>query len=94
MSEAKYAIAEHVNLRQTNASMRIMFDRNEGVMYELNETASAVMEILEKGSANIDSIAEAIALQFEGQLEDFKPEIDSLLKDFVGNGLVVVLNQE
>jgi hypothetical protein len=48
MSESvKYSLSGHVVCRKTNTELRMLFDRERGVMYELNESASAIVEALE-----------------------------------------------
>ena len=84
-----YALADHVVCRQTNTDLRMLFDRQKGVMYELNETASSVVAVLERESASADQIAEELSEEFDGDGTEIREGVDEMLTDFVNAGLLV-----
>lgn len=89
MSEPnKYAIADHVVCRKTNAQLRMLFDRTKGVMYELNESGSAIVEALEGGARSRSELLEALKAQFDGPEDDMRQDVEDFLGDFVEAKLI------
>jgi hypothetical protein len=87
----RFTLADHVVCRQTNQELRMLFDRNKGVMYELNETATEVVAFLQRVSAaSVDDIAAECAQIFDAPLPDIKDDVAGMLADFADAGLVVV----
>jgi hypothetical protein len=84
----KFMIAEHVVCRKTNSELRMLFDRDKGVMYEMNDTASAVIELLSQSPARPEELAEALAGSFDGSLSEIRDDVERLLADFADAGLV------
>jgi PqqD family protein of HPr-rel-A system len=85
----KFRLADHVVCRQTNNELRMLFDQRKGVMYELNESASAVAERLGSEPATSEDLITALLDEFEAPAEDVKADVETLLADFVGAGLVI-----
>ncbi|MGE0795700.1 MAG: HPr-rel-A system PqqD family peptide chaperone [Acidimicrobiia bacterium] len=86
----RFSLAEHLVCRRTSSDLRMLFDRKKGVMYELNETASAVVERLENGPASTESLHAQLAAEFEVSAEELQADVDRLLADFHKAGLVTV----
>src|SRR6266536_1274926 len=84
-----FQLGEHVVCRRTNSELRMLFDRQKGVMYELNETASAAVEILAGGPMTADQVAETLAGDFEAPLHEIRTDVSDLLHDFADAGLLV-----
>jgi PqqD family protein of HPr-rel-A system len=84
----KFVIADHVVCRKTNSELRMLFDRDKGVMYEMNETASAVIELLSQEPASTEELAQALEQYFDGPSGEIKDDIERLLADFTDAGLV------
>ena len=84
-----YQLSGDVVCRQTNSDLRMLFDRRKGVMYELNETASAVVEQLIKGPATAEGITAALQLEFEAPVEEIAPDVEQLLTEFADAGVLV-----
>jgi hypothetical protein len=87
--QGKFRLAHHVVCRQTGAELRMLFDRDKGVMYELNESASAVVGCLSEGPAGVDDLVVALIDEFEAPTGEIKTDVEGLLADFVGAGLVI-----
>lgn len=87
--EYVFRLADNVVCRQTNSELRMLFDRRKGVMYELNETASAIVGQLADGPATATQIVSALVEEFDGPVEEITPDVNRLLADFAEAGLLV-----
>ncbi|ONI91741.1 hypothetical protein ALI22I_07695 [Saccharothrix sp. ALI-22-I] len=85
-----YELAEHVVRRPTTSGLTMLFDRRKGVMYELNETASAVVDLLAEGTDGNDELVTALAEQFDADPEEIRGDVQAMLADFTSDGLVAV----
>lgn len=85
---SKYALAEHIVCRKTNSDLRMLFDRDKGVMYEMNETASAIIDFITHEPASADEVASALAERFDGPPDEIRADVKLLLTDFADAGLV------
>lgn len=83
-----YRLAEHVVCRKTNTELRMLFDRSKGVMYELNESASSVVEILEREPASLDSLTFSLQETFDATHDEVRSDVEQMLADFADAGLV------
>lgn len=93
MSGPVYQIAETVTCRQTNRELKMLFDRNRGVMYELNETASDIVTLLNEAPRDIDQIVHALAETYEAPVEEIRADAEQLINDFSEAGLIVPIPQ-
>lgn len=85
----KFRLAEHVVCRETSNDLRMLFDRRKGVMYELNESAAAVVGQLTQGPETVEGIADSVLETFEAPREEIQADISAMLEDFLEAGLVV-----
>lgn len=85
-----YVLAENVVKRSTTNELSMLFDRRKGVMYELNETASAVVDLLHGGTGALDDLVAALVEQFDAPVEEITDDVSRMLADFTDAGLVVV----
>ncbi len=85
-----FQLAEHLVCRQTDGDLRMLFDRRKGVMYELNETASAVVGCLAERPATIDELFIALTAAYEAPDNEIREDVLRLLSDFTEAGLVTV----
>lgn len=85
----KYALAENVVKRSTTNALSMLFDRRKGVMYELNETASAVVDLLNGGVCTIEDITDDLAKQFDAPPDEITDDVTRMIADFTEAGLVV-----
>jgi hypothetical protein len=87
--ELTFTLGQHITARKTNTELRMLFDRTKGVMYELNESASAVVEALETGAKQRSALIDHLEAQFDAPREEIGADLDSLLADFEKAGLIV-----
>lgn len=80
--------------RQTNTDLRMLFDRSKGVMYELNETASAVVSQLDQRAMTVAEIAQALSEEFDAPVDAISADVEVMLADFTSAGLTVLDLQE
>lgn len=85
----KFRLAEHVVCRQTNSDLRMLFDRRKGVMYELNESATAVVSLLEQGPETVEGLTDSLREEFDAPREDVEADVSAMLADFAEAELVV-----
>jgi hypothetical protein len=83
-----YHLAEHVVCRQTGGDLRMLFDRRKGVMYEMNETASAVIGCLAERPATFDELLVVLTAAYEAPDDEIRGDVLRLLDDFSEAGLV------
>jgi PqqD family protein of HPr-rel-A system len=57
-------------------------------MYEMNETASAIIEQLSRAPASADELSQALEREYDGSPEEIKDDVQHLLADFADAGLV------
>lgn len=84
-----FRLADQVVCRQTNSDLRMLFDRRKGVMYELNETASAVVEQLDRRPMALDGLVEVLLADFDAPVDEIREDIERLLAEFSEAGILV-----
>ncbi len=84
----KIALEPHAVYRQTNAGLTMLFHRTKGVMYELNESASAVIDILSTGPQSWDEIIAALLNQFDAPREEIETDVRTFIDEFTEAGLL------
>jgi PqqD family protein of HPr-rel-A system len=84
-----YRLSTDVVCRQTNSDLQMLFDRRKGVMYELNETASAIVGQLSEGPMTSTQIVAALQEEFDATTEEIASDVERLLADFTDAGLLV-----
>jgi PqqD family protein of HPr-rel-A system len=85
----KFRLAEHAVCRETNNELRMLFDRAKGVMYELNESASAAVELIGQQPSTAEELSASLSEDFDAPVEEIRADVDQMLADFVEAGLVV-----
>lgn len=88
METLMFQLSDGVVCRKTTGDLRMLFDRRKGVMYELNETASAVVEHLTTAPATTDHLVASLEREFDAPLEEIRGDVERLLADFVDAGLL------
>lgn len=84
-----YVLADNIVKRSTTNDLSMLFDRDKGVMYELNESASAVVDLLHRGVTTVTDLVSALAEQFDASAEEITEDVRGMLADFADAGLVV-----
>jgi Coenzyme PQQ synthesis protein D (PqqD) len=87
---SKIALAAHVVCRNTSGPLRMLFDRDKGVMYELNESASSIVGMLAEGEQTLDELLDALAQDYDASHDTLTEDVTLLIKDFRSAGLVEV----
>ncbi len=88
-NQTVYRLADHVTCRSTNTELKMLFDRNRGVMYELNEAASSIVGLLDAEPRNFDQLLDALLTEYEAPVEEMHADVEQLLNDFVEAALLV-----
>ncbi|WP_431953318.1 PqqD family protein [Nocardia lijiangensis] len=66
----------------------MLFDRAKGVMYELNESASAVVELLTTDPKPVGELVDALCTQFEAPREEIADDVQTFIDDFLEVGML------
>lgn len=90
MEAPTFRLGDGVVCRQTTGDLRMLFDRKKGVMYELNETASAVVGHLAAALSTEDQLVKALMDEFSAPEDEIRGDVKRLLADFGDAGLVSV----
>jgi hypothetical protein len=82
-SATTVALEPHAVCRRTTSGLTMLFDRAKGVMYELNESASSIVELLSEQPKGIDEIVQALVDEFDAPRAEIQADVDDFIKDFV-----------
>lgn len=82
------ALEPHAISRPTSSGLTMLFDRAKGVMYELNETASAIVAQLTAEPQACEEIVGKLAEQFEAPREEIEADVRAFAADFAEAGLL------
>jgi hypothetical protein len=82
------ALQPHAVARSTNAGLTMLFDRAKGVMYELNESASAVVARLADKPYRFSELVDSLCGDFEAPRDEIEADIRAFLGDFTEAGLL------
>ncbi|CAM3954410.1 hypothetical protein NONI108955_01340 [Nocardia ninae] len=66
----------------------MLFDRAKGVMYELNESASAIVELLSTDPMPVGQIVDTLCAQFEAPSEEIAADVQVFVDDFLEAGML------
>jgi hypothetical protein len=66
----------------------MLFDRAKGVMYELNESASAVVSQLTMDPQALDEIVDKLAIEFDAPRDEIEEDVQTFVADFTEAGLL------
>ncbi len=83
-----YSLASHVICRRSQSQMMSIVDEGRGVLYELNEPASAIVEALRTGPKSSLELCHRIENMFEGNGPDMEADLGDFLADFERVGLI------
>lgn len=82
------ALEPHAISRQTSAGLTMLFDRAKGVMYELNESASAVVSHLTTEPQALEGIVDSLAVEFDAPRDEIEEDVQAFVADFTEAGLL------
>jgi len=84
----KLRLKSNVTSRPTNLNLIMLFDKEKGVMYELNETASSIISILASSPKNVQEIIEIIGKDYNSENNQIAEDVEEFIADFITSGLV------
>ena len=76
------ALKKHAVSRRTNAGLTMLFDRAKGVMYELNESASCIVELLSAEPVPVQALVENLAARFDAPTAEIEADVEQFLSEF------------
>ena len=71
----------------------VILDVNSGTYYGLNEVSNRVWQLLQEPISE-DRLLELLLQEYEVTPEEAKADLQTLLQDLSGNGLIEVVNEE
>jgi len=87
-TERTVRLRPHAVSRRTNSGLTMLFDRAKGVMYELNESASAVVDLLGSEPRQVTDVIDILADRFEADPYEIEQDVLAFVDDFVEAGLL------
>jgi len=87
MSPSVYRLAESIVFRSTRPDLIMAFDSTSGVMYELNDTASSVLKLVD-GSRSVDDIVDQLLDTYEAPRADVERDVTEILDRFATAAVV------
>lgn len=95
MSDTRtYKLADHLVFRSTNSELKMLFDRQQGVMYELNETASRMVALLNEAPRSLDQLVAILLGEYEEQEDVIREDAKQFLSDFLHAKLLITVELE
>jgi PqqD family protein of HPr-rel-A system len=82
------SLEPHAVSRQTSAGLTMLFDRAKGVMYELNESASAIVSQLSAEPQTVEEITANLAEEFDAPRDEIESDVQTFVSDFTEAGLI------
>ncbi|GAA2486590.1 PqqD family protein [Nocardia seriolae] len=82
------ALQSHAVCRTTTSGLTMLFDRAKGVMYELNESASAIVALLGTAPASVGEIVDALSAQFDAPEDDIAADVEQFIGECVEAGML------
>jgi hypothetical protein len=76
------SLKKHAVSRRTNAGLTMLFDRAKGVMYELNESASCIVELLSAEPVPVQVLVENLAAKFDAPAAEIEADVENFLSEF------------
>ncbi|TFF34575.1 HPr-rel-A system PqqD family peptide chaperone [Mucilaginibacter psychrotolerans] len=86
--EQQFQIRPNITCRPTNLNLIMLFDREKGVMYELNETASSLIAILRDKPSSAREISAVLAADYDEDPSVIEAQVVEFLDDFAKSGLI------
>jgi len=88
---AKLKLKPNVTSRPTNLNLIMLFDREKGVMYELNETASSIVSIILSEPKSSLEIVEIISKDYNADANQISEDVKEFLDDFIKAALIEII---
>ena len=83
-----YQLGGNIVFRNTRPDLIMAFDKANGVMYELNDTATSVLKLID-GRRDLDSIVAELMEEFEAEEPDLRADVESIIRRFIEVALIV-----
>jgi Coenzyme PQQ synthesis protein D (PqqD) len=85
---ARIALSKHAVCRQTTNGLVMLFDREKGVMYELNETAAKIVQLLSERSRDNAELVAELSAEFNAPDGVIADEVHKFTSDFLSAELL------
>lgn len=86
-----YKVSERIVFRGTSQSLIMAFDKIDGVMYEMNETSSELLRLID-GRRTLAQILEALKADYDGSEAEIVAGVEDMIDRFEKAGIVSTLN--
>lgn len=81
-------LAVNISYRKTENGLGMIYNKIEGTLFELNETATSIVDLIVKNSElTADGIAEELARVYDASLELITEEVKDTISEFIEFGV-------
>lgn len=82
-------LAANVSYRKTENGLGMIYNKVEGTLFELNETATAIIDLIVGNSElTANGIADELAIVYEASLELIIEEVKDTISEFIEFGVL------
>jgi len=85
-------LGEHVTLRSTTIELKMLFDRDNDVMYELNETGSMIVSLITAGINDVDTISSIVAEVTGAEKDKARADVSEFISQMKNANLLITLH--
>ncbi|MFA5805028.1 MAG: PqqD family protein [Melioribacteraceae bacterium] len=78
----KIKFKDNVTLRETSNNLAILYDKEKGILFEMNETASAIARLI-KVESDVVKIIKRLTDEFNAEEQLIKTDVISLIEELV-----------
>ncbi len=81
---------ENISIRETNNKLIMVYHKIEGTLFELNETGSDIVRVIQKGVKSSEDIVKLLMEVYDATYEEMLEEVNSFLKEFIEYKILIM----
>ena len=81
---------DDISYRKTENGLVMLYHKKEGTLLELNETATAIAELLHSGVDDVDAIIKSLQEIYESDFETIQQDVLDTISEFVEYKILVL----
>lgn len=80
---------QDVSLRKTGEGLAMIYHKSEGTLFELNETATAIAELIAQDETmTVQTITNQLQQIYDASEHEIRQEVDGILAEFIEYGIL------
>lgn len=79
---------DDISMRKTDNNLTMLYHKKEGTLFELNETASQIADIIASGITDMKQVANLLAGEYDSDYEDILDDVESIFGEFKEYGII------